>query len=186
MELIAGQRADLTGAAAGRRDRAHAEHVAQAKSGRYSVTRPLQLGALAADAPAEAMAALLQYGHHLGRAFALRDDALGVWGDPAITGKPAGDDLLEAKATVVLSIAEGRLTGEDAALLERVGTAGFTRDDVDALAAALRAAGVEDELEGIIADALDAALASLDVPGLDPAGADGLRNTARAIAWREA
>lgn len=186
MELIAGQRADLTGAAAGRRDRAHAEHVAQAKSGRYSVTRPLQLGALAADAPAEAMAALLQYGHHLGRAFALRDDALGVWGDPAITGKPAGDDLLEAKATVVLSIAEDRLAGEDAALLERVGTPDFTRDDVDALAAALRAAGVEDELEGIIADALDAALASLDVPGLDPAGADGLRNTARAIAWREA
>ena len=78
VELVAGQRADLTGAAAGRRDLAHAQHVARLKSGRYSIERPLELGALAAGAMPEVVDTLLRCGEHIGRAFALRDDYLGV------------------------------------------------------------------------------------------------------------
>ena len=88
-----GQRGDLTGAAAGRRDRLHAERLAQLKSSSYTVARPLTLGATAADGTAAAHRALHRYGTHAGMAFALRDEVLGVWGDPAVTGKPAGDDL---------------------------------------------------------------------------------------------
>ena len=61
------------------------------------------LGALAARAEADALAALETFGGHLGEAFALRDDMLGVWGDPERTGKPVGDDLLRGKATVLLA-----------------------------------------------------------------------------------
>ncbi|MCG6567101.1 isopentenyl-diphosphate Delta-isomerase [Tessaracoccus sp. ZS01] len=186
VELIAGQRADLTGAVAGRWDRHHAESVARLKSGRYTVMRPLQFGAIAAGASAEAEQALLACGELLGRAFALRDDYLGVWGDPRITGKPAGDDLVDAKATVLLSIARERLTGPSRDTLEALGTDGFARSDAPKLAQAMREAGVDVELEKLIADDLAAALAHLDDVGLAPAGVEGLHDAARAVAWRDA
>src|SRR5699024_4998612 len=122
LELIVGQRADLTGAAARRTDLAHAEAVAALKSGSYTIERPLQLGALVAAASAGQREALARFGWHLGRAFAWRDDVLGVWGDHAITGKPSGDDLREGKATLIWVLGAERLTGEPAAAMERVGT----------------------------------------------------------------
>lgn len=185
VELVAGQRADLTGAAAGRRDLAHAEHVARLKSGRYSIERPLELGALAGGADAATRAALVGCGQHIGRAFALRDDYLGVWGDPERTGKPACDDLLEAKATVLLTLARERLTGEAAALLGRVGTPAFERADVEVLADAMADAGVGEALEGLIAAEYQAVLACLDSSTLDRQGVAGLADAARAIAWRD-
>lgn len=186
VELIAGQRADLTGSAAGRRDRSHAEHVAQAKSGRYTVSRPLQLGAIAAGASAAVVATLMECGDHLGRAFALRDDYLGIWGDPSVTGKPAGDDLYEAKATVLLCLAGERLQGPDAELLARLGTPAFDRGDVLRLAEAMQSAGVDTAIEQLIADAVDAALTALDSGPLTAEGVAGLKVAAQAAAWRNA
>ena len=186
VELVAGQRADLTGAAAGRRDLAHAEHVARLKSGRYSIERPLELGALAAGAMPNAVDTLMQCGEHIGRAFALRDDYLGVWGDPELTGKPSGDDLLEAKATVLLTLARSRLTGHAAYLLARLGTSDITRDDIPVLAAAMREAGVDEALEELIAAEYDAAIRCLDGSRLNSVGIAGIRDAARAIAWRDA
>ena len=185
IELIAGQRADLTAAAAGRRDLAHAEHVARVKSGRYTVTRPLQLGALAAGAEPPVVETLMECGDLLGRAFALRDDALGVWGDPALTGKPAGDDLFEAKATVLLAIARQRLTGPPADALARLGTPGFTRDEVAGLAEAMCAAGVESQVEVLIADTVQRAMAVLHEHPLPPAGLALVESAATRLAWRQ-
>ena len=186
VELVAGQRADLTGAAAGRRDLAHAGHVARLKSGRYSIERPLELGALAAGAMPEVVDTLLQCGEHIGRAFALRDDYLGVWGDPELTGKPAGDDLIEAKATVLLTLARARLTGHAAYLLARLGTPDVTLDDIPVLAAAMREAGVDVALEELIAAEYDAAMTCLDASTLSLPGIAGIRDAARSIAWRDA
>lgn len=186
IELIAGQRADLTGAAAGRRDRSYAEYVARVKSGRYTVAQPLHLGALAAGASDDVLAALFDSGDHLGRAFALRDDYLGVWGDPEVTGKPAGDDLLEGKATMLLALADELLTGSGRELLARVGTPRFGRDDVDLLADEMRDAGVAAEVERLITESVDEALSCLDAAALDPTGVAGLRDAARAVAWRNA
>jgi geranylgeranyl pyrophosphate synthase len=186
VELVAGQRADLTGSAAGRRDLAHAEHVARLKSGRYSIERPLELGAMAAGAMPEVVDALLRCGEHIGRAFALRDDYLGVWGDPALTGKPAGDDLLKAKATVLLTLAGELLTGHAAYLLDRLGTSDITKEEVPVLAAAMRGAGVADALEELITAEYDAAITCLDGSTLGLSGNAGIRDAARAIAWREA
>jgi len=180
LELIAGQRADLTGAAAGRRDLDHAERIARLKSGSYSVARPLQLGALAAGASAEQLAALEAYGGHVGRAFALRDDLLGLWGDPRITGKPAGDDLLSGKATVILALAGDSLSGADAALLSEAVT------NVDETLKALERAGIPQRVEDLICAEVRAARDVLTAAPLTAEGVDGLQAMAATIAWRHA
>lgn len=180
LELIAGQRADLTGAAAGRRDREHAERIAQLKSGSYSVTRPLQLGALAGGASAGQRAVLDRYGRHVGRAFALRDDLLGLWGDPSVTGKPAGDDLADGKATVILALAGETLTGADVALLAEPVM------DVPAVLAAFERAGIPQRVEELIATEVRAARDVLTDAPLTRAGVAGLHEMAAAIAWRRA
>jgi geranylgeranyl pyrophosphate synthase len=185
LELIVGQRADLTGAAARRTDLAHAEAVAALKSGSYTIERPLQLGALAASATREQREALASYGWHLGRAFAWRDDVLGVWGDHAVTGKPSGDDLREGKTTLIWVLGTQRLTGAAAAAMDRVGTPEARAEDVPLLQDALVAAGIRQELEDrIAAELADADAVLADAP-FTPEGAAGLRSTARTIAWRD-
>nr|WP_269087302.1 polyprenyl synthetase family protein [Ornithinimicrobium sp. CNJ-824] len=185
LELIVGQRADLTGAAARRTDLPHAEAVAALKSGSYTIERSLQLGALAATADPGQRAALATYGRHLGRAFAWRDDVLGVWGDHHVTGKPSGDDLREGKTTLIWVLGAERLTGEAAAAMERVGTPEARPGDVRLMQEALVEAGIRQELEDRIAEELAAAEDVLVDAPLTPEGVDGLRATARAIAWRD-
>lgn len=187
IELMVGQRADLTGAAAGRRDLGHATAVARLKSGSYTVVRPLELGAVAAGASDELRECLLECGYHIGQAFALRDDYLGVWGDPQLTGKPAGDDLIEGKATVILALAADRLTNGAARALERVGTARARRSDIELLQRTLTEIGVRSEIEAMI-DAKAQAAASLlgACAAITPAGAAGLRSMIDRISWRDA
>jgi geranylgeranyl diphosphate synthase, type I len=185
IELVQGQSRDITGTAAGRRDLAHARQVARMKSGAYTVQRPLQLGAAAAGAGESVVAAITRYGRELGEAFALRDDLLGVWGNPERTGKPAGDDLLSGKPTVILSLADERLRGSDRALLARVGTPELSPADVAHLQEALQAAGVVDAVESRISGHVHTAVDALDQPGLSPDGVAGLTAMAHKIAWRD-
>lgn len=186
IELMTGQRADLTGAAAGRRDVAHADHIARLKSGCYTIERPLRLGALAAGADEETCRQLVAYGRHVGRAFALRDDHLGIWGDPRRTGKPSGDDLAEGKATVILSLAADRLQGSALSALRRLGTADLDDDDVLVVRTAMEAAGIPDDIERLISQEVDAAGAVLDASQLAPVGIAGLKKATGSIAWRNA
>ncbi len=185
-ELVAGQRRDLVGTAAGRRDLTFAKTVARMKSGRYTIERPLELGAAAARAGADVSAALAHYGKAMGEAFALRDDLLGVWGDPARTGKPSGDDLISGKPTVILSLADDRLRGPTARLaLGRVGTAEFGDDDLRLLQHQLRVDGVSEEVEQMISEDVEVALSALEEASLDPAGVAELTRMAQQIAWRD-
>jgi geranylgeranyl diphosphate synthase type I len=185
IELVQGQSRDITGTAAGRRDLAHARQVARMKSGAYTVQRPLQLGAAAAGATEPMVRAISRYGREVGEAFALRDDLLGVWGDPQRTGKPAGDDLLSGKPTVILSLADERLQGSNRPLLARVGTPELSPADVVHLQDALQAAGVVEAVESRISRHVHAAIAELDHPGLSPDGVAGLTAMAYKIAWRD-
>jgi len=185
IELVQGQSRDLTGTAAGRRDLAHARQVARMKSGAYTVQRPLQLGAAAAGADRDVVRAITGYGREVGEAFALRDDLLGVWGDPHLTGKPAGDDLLCGKPTVILSLAHDRLQGAALELLSRVGTPELSPADVSHLQDALQASGVVDAVESRISGHIRAAVAALDHDALDPDGVIGLTQMANRIAWRD-
>ena len=129
--------------------------------------------------------AITRYGRELGEAFALRDDLLGVWGNPERTGKPAGDDLLSGKPTVILALADERLRGSDRALLAQVGTPELSPADVAHLQDALQAAGVIDAVESRISGHVHAAVAALDHQGLSPDGIAGLTAMAYKIAWRD-
>ena len=186
IELMIGQGRDLVGAANGRRDLRHAVEVAHAKSGAYTVGRPLQLGALAAGGGPELAALLAEYGRHAGQAFALRDDILGVVGDPAHTGKPVGDDLVAGKPTVLLVLAEQRFDPQWRRRLHHIGREGVSRDEVDALCAELIRSGVIEEAEQMIEASVDAAARTLESPLVDDLAAAGLRRWASLMAWRNA
>lgn len=121
-EVTVGQYLDVHTQASGEVSTARATKVARYKSAKYTVERPLLFGAALAGAPDEVTAAYSGYGLPLGEAFQLRDDILGVFGDPRRTGKPAGDDLREGKRTYL--VAEALTTaGPDAAaeLADRLG-----------------------------------------------------------------
>ena len=165
VELNIGQYLDLSGTAIGGVGREGARRIARLKSGRYTIERPLQIGALLAGAPALADD-LSRYGDPLGEAFQLRDDVLGVFGDEARTGKPVGDDLREGKPTLLLAVAAERATDADADLLARVGDPDLSAAAVADLQALFVRSGatefVESEITALAAQATDA-LASLDV-----------------------
>ena len=185
IELVHGQSRDLTGSAAGRRDLDHARSVARMKSGCYTVQRPLQLGAAAAEADEAVTEVLDRYGEEVGEAFALRDDLLGVWGDPRRTGKPAGDDLLSGKPTVIMALAHDRLFGPARKVLRRVGTPELSPADVVFLQEALAEHGVVDAVESLIRNRVHTAVDALRSGPLDPAGVAGLTSMAHRIAWRD-
>lgn len=102
-EVMAGQYLDLVGQASNTTSLGRAMRVVRFKSAKYTVERPLHLGGVLAGASPELLEAYSAYGIPLGEAFQLRDDILGVFGDPALTGKPAGDDLREGKQTVLVA-----------------------------------------------------------------------------------
>ena len=123
-EVVTGQFLDVSAQARGAADVDTAMTVLRYKSAKYSIERPLHIGAALAGASPEMITQLSRFGLPLGEAFQLRDDLLGVFGDPAVTGKPAGDDLIEGKRTVLVSLALDALPVADAKVLDSaLGTA---------------------------------------------------------------
>jgi geranylgeranyl diphosphate synthase, type I len=105
VEVTAGQYLDLVAQASGEADMDRALRVLRYKAATYTVERPLHIGAALGGGGQHLVDSLSAYGLPLGEAFQLRDDLLGVFGDPALTGKPAGDDLREGKRTVLTAYA---------------------------------------------------------------------------------
>jgi geranylgeranyl diphosphate synthase type I len=180
-----GQYLDLAGTAAGGVGREGARRIARLKSGRYTIERPLQLGALLAGDRAVAEA-LRAFGGPLGEAFQLRDDVLGAFGQELRTGKPVGDDLREGKPTLLLAIARERSGSDGAVLLDHVGDQDLSPELVEDLQALFISTGalalVEAEIERL-ADAAVAALATLALPA--PAD-QALRDLAAFVVGRDA
>ena len=111
-----------------------AMRVVRYKSAKYTIERPLHLGAALAGAAPEVIEAFSAYGLPLGEAFQLRDDVLGVFGDPETTGKPAGDDLREGKRTVLVAKAlETASPGQAHLLRTHLGDPSLDRDGVEKL-----------------------------------------------------
>jgi geranylgeranyl diphosphate synthase, type I len=172
-ELMGGQYLDLVEARRGAPDEAAVRRVLTYKSGKYTIERPLHLGlALAAGRP-ELGAGYSAYGLPLGEAFQLRDDILGVFGSPEVTGKPAGDDLREGKETYLVMQAR-RLAGRTGrALLEgALGNAKLSEDEVAELRRLIAGCGAVDATEARIGELLAEAKAAL-------AAADGIDEAAR-------
>lgn len=148
---------------------ARARRVIAYKSAKYTIEHPLLIGASAGGLGAEALAGLSAYGLDLGTAFQLRDDLLGVFGDPVTTGKPAGDDLREGKRTVLLAYALDGASRDGRVLLGRfVGMPDLSGVEVDALREVIAGSGAVERVEADIATLADAATQSLaQVSGLD-------------------
>lgn len=175
-ELVLGQFTDLAGAARQDRSLEVARTTTLLKSGRYTVTGPLRLGA--ALTGAQLPADLTRYGDLVGEAFQLRDDLLGVFGDPRRTGKPVGDDLTCGKPTQLLAYAAGMLPPRGQALLDLAGTPALTRADIAELTGELIRSGVRDRVERKIRHNVHAACTVVERAAPPPRVAAGLRSLA--------
>jgi geranylgeranyl diphosphate synthase type I len=163
-EVMAGQYLDMLEQVAGGASVDRALRVARYKSAKYTVERPLHLGAMLAGAGPEVIKALSGYGIPLGEAFQLRDDVLGVFGDPAETGKPAGDDLREGKRTVLIAAALERCTPEQASVIDRLlGDPELDSEGVAELRTVIVDTGALDVTEQLIADLTKEALDAIAV-----------------------
>jgi geranylgeranyl diphosphate synthase type I len=184
-EVTVGQYLDVLTQATGDTSLERASKVATYKSAKYTVERPLLLGAALAGAPAGVRAAYSAYGLPLGEAFQLRDDVLGVFGDPEQTGKPAGDDLREGKRTYLVAAAFHAADAAGRAEIgSRLGDPDLDGASVARLRDIIRAAGALDRTEDRITTLTAQALAALRAAPLDPDAAAVLRDLADAATRR--
>jgi geranylgeranyl diphosphate synthase, type I len=163
VEVMAGQYLDLRLAGLKAATQVESLHVALLKSGRYTVTRPLQLGAAIGGADPALDSRLRAYGDALGVAFQLRDDVLGLFGDPGRTGKGALSDLREGKRTLLLLQALERASASQREQLARiVGNPDLDEDDARAARDIVVSTGALAEVETLLSSHLDSARAALD------------------------
>ena len=145
-----------------------ARRVLTFKSAKYSVEHPLLLGAALADAPADLVADYSRFGLALGEAFQLRDDVLGVFGDPSVTGKPAGDDLREGKRTVLVGLALQQASPAQVEVVDRLlGDPDLDETGIAALREVLVDTGAVAGVEKMITDQVDVACTTLDAASVD-------------------
>ena len=183
-EVIAGQFLDVSVQARGAADVDAAMTVLRYKSAKYSIERPLHIGAALAGASEEALAGLSAFGLPLGEAFQLRDDLLGVFGDAETTGKPAGDDLVEGKRTVLVALALDAATPEDAAALDGMLGTPLDPDQVARARRIIDESGAHAQVEVVIKELADRALVALVGSSVDERARDVLRELASAATQR--
>ena len=169
-ELMAGQYLDLLEQARGGGSVERAMRVARFKAAKYTIERPLHLGGVLAGADESLLHTFTSYGLPLGEAFQLRDDVLGVFGDPVETGKPAGDDLREGKRTVLIAMTFQVATPAQLALLDRhLGDPSLTVAGLAALRGVIEESGALARVESLIGELTDQAMAAVSGVG-EPAG----------------
>lgn len=188
--MIAGQAADMAFDGAGPEDRPAVDLAAclamEADKTGALLGYSASVGAVLAGAPAGQVDALEAYGAELGLAFQAVDDVLGIWGDPAVTGKAAGNDLRERKKSMPVAVvlsAGGPAADELRALYDTEGD--LSDEQVSRAADLIAEAGGRD---GTVAEArshLDAALAAVDGVGLEATAVDELAAMARFVADRD-
>ncbi|WP_084524221.1 polyprenyl synthetase family protein [Nocardia inohanensis] len=164
-EVLGGQLLDIYGEVSGDETVAAALRINRYKTAAYTIERPLHMGAALAGADADLIAAYREFGTDIGIAFQLRDDLLGVFGDPAITGKPSGDDLREGKRTVLIAEALHRADQVNPAAATLIRTSlgtDVTPDRVTELRGVLTELGAVDAVEQRITSLTEQALTALD------------------------
>ncbi len=162
-----------------------AQRIIVYKSAKYSVEEPLAIGGSLADGSLAQLAALRSFGLPLGIAFQLRDDLLGVFGDPAVTGKPAGDDLREGKRTVLVTLARQKLPASAGRVFdELLGDRTLDARQIEMLQTAVRDSGAVDKVESVIAHHLSVAHEALAEAPLARSARDALASLADAAASR--
>jgi geranylgeranyl diphosphate synthase type I len=186
-EVLGGQVLDIAGEAGGDESVDAAMRINRYKTAAYTVERPLHLGAAIAGADDALVGAYRTFGTDIGIAFQLRDDLLGVFGDPAVTGKPSGDDLRTGKRTALLAAALERADARDPALGEllrrRIG-ARLDDTEVARLREVITEVGAVAAVERRIAELTETALTALESSSAAPEAKRRLREMAIAATRR--
>src|SRR3954447_16473888 len=168
-ELAVGQFADLINDAGGYPTLDKVLEVSRRKSGNYTVRRPLEMGAAMAGCGEDVLTTLARYGDAIGEAFQMRDDVLGIFGSPALTGKPSSSDLAERKATSVVAaayhLADSTLRRE---LRTMMSAERLDDDDVRQWRKLITATGAVEWIERLIDARLTLALRLIDESGIPP------------------
>lgn len=189
-EMLAGQYIDMLTQARGDESEDAALRVDRYKTAAYTVERPLHVGAALAGAGEDLIAAYRAFGADVGVAFQLRDDLLGVFGDPAVTGKPAGDDLREGKRTLLVALGlrfagEAGLTRGAELLRAGLGRADLAQRDVAAIRELLVEVGAVAAVERRITELTGSALRALRAGPVPDDVVDRLAGLAEAATRRD-
>jgi geranylgeranyl diphosphate synthase type I len=176
-EIIIGQHLDIRVAAERIADPALSRWVAVCKSGRYTVHRPLALGAAVAGRP-DLVSAFEEYGAALGEAFQLRDDLIDAFGDSAVSGKPTGLDFVQQKMTLMVALA----MPNDARIPQLLASQG---DDHAALAQILDSLDARGEVERRIDSLVRQAQAAITAAPLAPGWGQELAQLAIQVSYRQ-
>ncbi len=174
VEIMAGQFLDIHEQALATQSVARSLKIARYKSGKYTVERPLHFGtclALPADEKRQEYFTIFsEFGLPLGEAFQLRDDLLGVFGDPSITGKPAGDDLREGKRTVLMAMTQDRATAkQEATIAKYFGDRNLHAEGVESLRTIIEETGAKEHVEELVEKLTLTALDALNRDEIPPA-----------------
>jgi geranylgeranyl diphosphate synthase, type I len=188
IELNIGQYLDIVGSVQRERNVVKAERICRYKSGKYTIERPLHLGAVLAapEREAELTPALSAYGLPLGDAFQMRDDVMGAFGDESLTGKPVGGDLIEGKPTPLLARAVARANTAQLAVLDLVGDPSMTTETVARIQQVIIDTGALDELESHITMLTESAVTSLESAHITDLAKTELMALADYVSWRTA
>ncbi|WP_410648945.1 polyprenyl synthetase family protein [Amycolatopsis sp. cmx-4-54] len=174
-ELAVGQLADLVNDARELPSWETLLDILRRKSGNYTVRRPLEFGAALAGCDADVLAVLADYGALVGEAFQFRDDLLGVFGDPAVTGKPAGQDLRDRKASSVVVLAAEMADRRQRREIEELLSVPAVDDEaVSRWHSLIVTSGARDRLGELIRERADKAIAAIDHALIPPHAADSL------------
>ena len=190
VELNIGQYLDLLGSAQRERRLVKAERVSRYKSGKYTIERPLHLGATLAETRIadQLLPALSKYCLPLGDAFQMRDDVLGAFdfadGDKSLTGKPIGDDLREAKPTPLLAMAFDRADSAQRKVLDLVGSVNMSDQDVSNIQEVIKQTGALAELESKISALTAEAIAEIKQAPITQSAIDSLIELAEFVSQR--
>lgn len=192
LEVNVGQYLDILGGAEGvggpGDGEARARRICRYKTAKYTIERPLHLGAALAapDRLDELAGPLSEFGLPLGEAFQLKDDLLGVFGDPAVTGKPVGDDLREGKPTLLASLTAARVSGRHREWFgKRFGADDLSDSDVIYMQNLIEDTGARAEVESSIATLVARAETALEALPLGADARRALAELARFVAGRD-
>lgn len=167
-EVMIGQNLELLDQSSGG-SLAGALRIIQLKAARYTIERPLQIGALLAGGGPELLESYSRFALPLGEAFQLRDDVLGVFGDVAKTGKPTADDLREGKPTALIALARTRAGTQLTQVIDRLYGTDVDEEDAATLRWIIHSTGALDAVETMIQQRHAAALAEVDrMPVAEP------------------
>ena len=186
LEMNMGQYLDTVGSAYREYSVSHALSVARFKTAKYTIERPLHIGALAANesSGAELLEPLSSYGLPLGIAFQLRDDILGAFGDESVTGKPVGGDFREGKTTALVGYAMSVVSSSQMDILERIGSPLLSSTDVSEIQQVLVDTGSVQHVEDLIGQQHREAVDSLKEADMDASARDALIELALQVTQR--